>query len=234
MTKPKAKEAKPKARTAKVAPRRSASPRGGAPAVRIRHSAIDKIALALFDIGAVKFGEFHLKSGLLSPIYIDLRLLVSHPNLLAQVAAQMAKIAKRLNFDRLAAIPYAALPIGVAVSLALDRPMIYPRKEVKDYGTGRMIEGEFLENETILLIDDLITKGHSKIEAIAPLVAAGLKVNDILVLIDREQGGGQELATAGCQLHTVLTLTQLLDALVRRKKIAPEKRMEVLAWIRAN
>lgn len=203
-------------------------------AIRNPKSQIDRLALALFDIGAVKFGEFRLKSGLLSPIYVDLRLLVSHPKLLAQVARQMAVIAGRLDFDRLAAIPYAALPIGVAVSLAMGKPMIYPRKEAKDYGTGRLIEGEFLEGETALLIDDLITKGHSKIEVIAPLVAAGLKVNDILVLIDREQGGAAELAAAGCNLHALLTLTKLLDILARRKRVSPEKREEVLAWIRAN
>jgi uridine monophosphate synthetase len=216
---------KTKARTSKLAPRK---------AIRRRTSAVDKIALALFDIGAVKFGEFRLKSGLLSPIYIDLRLLVSHPRLLAQVAQQMAKMTWKLEFDRLAAIPYAALPIGVAVSLATHRPMIYPRKEVKDYGTARPIEGEYLEHETVLLIDDLITKGHSKIEAIAPLVAAGLKVNDILVLIDREQGGALELASLGCRLHALLTLTALLDVLVTHKKITPEKRAEVLTWIRQN
>ena len=217
---------KSKARATKPAARKST--------VRRPQAGLDKIAVALFDIGAVKFGEFHLKSGLLSPIYIDLRLLVSHPKLLAQVARHMAAMAKKIRFDRLAAIPYAALPIGVVVSLALDKPMIYPRKEAKDYGTGRQIECLYLEGDTILLIDDLITKGHSKVETIAPLVAAGLKVSDILVLIDREQGGAEELARLGCRLHAVLTLTQLLDTLVRRKKVTPEKRREVLEWIQRN
>jgi len=203
-------------------------------ATRNTRSEIDKIALALHDIGAVKFGEFKLKSGLLSPIYIDLRLLVSHPRLLDRIARQMAALAKKIKFDRLAAIPYAALPIGVAVSLAMNKPMIYPRQESKNYGTARQIEGEFLEGESVLLIDDLITKGHSKIEAITPLVAAGLIVNDILVLIDREQGGAEELAHLGCRLHAVLTLSALLDTLVRQKKLAPKKRKEVLEWIRRN
>ncbi|HLF28840.1 MAG TPA: orotate phosphoribosyltransferase [Anaerolineae bacterium] len=198
---------------------------------RLSHSTI---AVALFDIGAVKFGEFKLKSGLLSPIYIDLRLLASHPKLLQQIASCMAAIAKTIQFDRLAAIPYAALPIGVAVSLVMNRPLIYTRKEVKDYGTARPIEGEYLAGETVLLIDDLITKGHSKLEAIAPLVAVGLSVKDILVLIDREQGGAGELERAGYRLHAVLTLTALLDVLVRRRKITAEKRGEVLEWIRRN
>jgi uridine monophosphate synthetase len=197
-------------------------------------SHLQSIALALSDIGAVKFGEFKLKSGLLSPIYIDLRLLVAHPQLLRQVAEQMAAIAEPLQFDRLAAIPYAALPIGVVVSLVMNRPLIYPRKEAKDYGTARQIEGEYRQGETVLLIDDLITKGHSKIEAIAPLVAAGLKVTDILVLIDREQGGAQWLAEAGCRLHAVFRLSALLEVLVAHDRITPEKREEVLEWIRAN
>jgi len=170
----------------------------------------------------------------LSPIYIDLRLLVSHPALLAQIAGRMAAIAGVIEFDRLAAIPYAALPIGVAVSLAMNRPMIYTRKESKDYGTARRIEGDFQTGETVLLIDDLITKGHSKIEAIEPLTAAGLVVKDILVLIDREQGGAAELAQAGCRLRAVFTLSALLDVLVRHRRIDPEKQAEVLEWIRRN
>src|SRR3972149_2114807 len=88
-------------------------------ATRNPQSAIERIALALFDIGAVKFGEFKLKSGLPSPVYIDLRLLASHPKLLIQIARRMAAVARKIKFDRLGAIPYAALPIGVAVSLAM-------------------------------------------------------------------------------------------------------------------
>lgn len=199
-----------------------------------REPEIDTIALALHDIGAVKFGEFKLKSGLLSPIYIDLRLLVSHPGLLEQIADRMAAIAGVIEFDRLAAIPYAALPIGVAVSLAMNRPMIYSRKESKDYGTARRIEGDFREGETVLLIDDLITKGHSKIEAMRPLAEAGLIVKNILVLIDREQGGAAVLAQAGCRLHAVFTLSALLDVLVRHRRIDAERQTEVLEWIRQN
>jgi uridine monophosphate synthetase len=192
------------------------------------------IALSLYDIGAVKFGEFKLKSGLLSPIYIDLRLLVTYPRLLDKIARRMAALAKTIEFDRLAAIPYAALPIGVAVSLAMNRPLIYPRQEAKDYGTARQIEGEYRAGEFVLLIDDLITKGHAKLEAIAPLAAAGLIVKHALVLIDREQGGAAALAKAGCHLHAVFTLTALLDTLVREKKIASVQREEIFEWIRRN
>jgi len=151
---------------------------------------IDEIAAALFDIGCVKFGSFKLKSGLISPIYIDLRLLVTHPRVLRAVGAAMAAMARLhdLQFDRLAALPYAGLPIGVAVSLELERPLIYPRKEAKDYGTAKLIEGAYVAGETALMVDDLITRGTAKIEALKPLLDEGLVVRDILVLVDREQG----------------------------------------------
>ncbi|MEE8390186.1 MAG: orotate phosphoribosyltransferase [Anaerolineae bacterium] len=191
----------------------------------------NQLANALFDNGCIQFGTFTLKSGLTSPIYVDLRLLVSHPLLLQNVGHAMAEIARRLTFDRIAAIPYAGLPIGVALALEMNRPLIYPRREVKAHGTRRAIEGTFEPGETALLVDDLITRGDSKLEATAPLEAAGLKVQDVLVLIDREQGGKADLAEHGYRLHAVLRLTQILDALQESDRISTAQHTQVLAYL---
>lgn len=195
------------------------------------NKAIEHLANALYDQGCVKFGTFKLKSGITSPIYIDLRLLVSHPQLLHQVARTLAEVAKDLTFDRIAAIPYAALPIGVAMALELERPMIYPRREVKKHGTQRAIEGTFEAGEQALLVDDLITRGGSKLEAIETLEGADLVVKDVLVLIDREQGGAADLAEQGYRLHAVLKLSHLLDALRASERITEAQHTEVLSYL---
>lgn len=169
------------------------------------------LADSLLDAGCVKFGEFTLKSGLLSPVYLDLRRLVGYPRLLSQVAAAYLPVLRRLSFDRLAALPYAALPIATAISLRGDWPLIYPRKETKGYGTRADVEGVFHPGERVVVIDDLATTGGSKFEAIDKLLAARLQVADVVVLIDRQSGAQETLAQSGYHLHAVFTLTQLLD-----------------------
>jgi len=169
------------------------------------------LAEGLLRAGCVRFGEFTLKSGLKSPIYLDLRQLVSYPNLLAQVAQAYLPLLRDLTFDRLAALPYAALPIATALSLKTGLPLIYPRKEAKEYGTRAEIEGEFQPGERVVIIDDLATTGSSKFEAIQRLTSAGLEVQDIVVLVDRQSGARESLAEAGYRLHAVLNLTSLLD-----------------------
>jgi uridine monophosphate synthetase len=172
---------------------------------------LSSLADSLLEAGCIKFGEFTLKSGLISPIYIDLRRIISHPRLLKQVGAAYLPILRVLQFDRLAGLPYAAIPIATAISLAGDYAMIYPRKEIKQYGTKAEIEGEYHPGETIVVIDDLATTGGSKFEAIEKLTAAGMKVRDVVVLIDRQSGAKEALEQSGYQLHAVLTITELLD-----------------------
>ena len=192
---------------------------------------LEDLALSLYDAGCVQFGSFTLKSGVISPIYLDLRRTVADAGLLRMVARAYERLLTPLTFDRLAAIPYAGLPIGTAIALEMNRPLIYPRREVKSYGTGKAIEGSFAPGETVAIIDDVITTGASKIEALTPLTAAGLRVHDIVVLIDREQGGAAELAAHGLRLHSVLTMTSLLDILVRRSRISGEESKRVHAFL---
>ncbi len=169
------------------------------------------LAEGLLAAGCVRFGKFTLKSGLESPIYLDLRRLVSYPGLLAQVAAAYLPILQGLRFERLAALPYAALPIGTAVSLQGGWPLVYPRRESKAYGTRAEIEGEYQPGERVVVLDDLATTGESKFEAIDKLTAAGLLVEDVVVLIDRQSGAQEALGKAGYRLHAALTLSGLLD-----------------------
>lgn len=195
---------------------------------------MDKLYERIFDAGCIKFGEFTLKNETKSPVYIDFRGLVSKPALLREIGQTLADEAKRIGCDRIAGIPYAGIPLGVAASLAGDIPMIYPRKEVKQYGTGKQIEGEFKEGEKVLVVDDMITDGGSKIEAIEPLKEAGLVVTDVLVVLDREQGGDKILAKAGYTLHSLGKLSEVLDALVLAGKVEPEMWVKVVDFIAAN
>lgn len=182
------------------------------------------LALALYDIGAVQFGEYTLHSGQQSPFYIDLRLLISNPNALGHAARAYTDLLNELYFDRLAAIPYAGIPLATAIAMQVRMPMIYPRKEVKDYGTSRAIEGSFERGEMVAVIDDLISNGASKITAIEQLRMAGLRVRDVVVLLDREGPGRQQLADAGYTLHSVFRLRELMDVLLEHKRITLEQR----------
>lgn len=190
---------------------------------------LDALSLALYEIGAIRLGNFTLHSGRRSPIYIDLRLLVSFPAVLKQVAEAYQPLLDHCQYDVLAAYPYAALPIGTAIALQSGRSLIYPRKTAKGYGTGKLVEGVWTVGQTAVVIEDLITSGDSILQAIAALKAAGLQVRDAVVLIDREQTGREVLAQNGYQLHAVLTINQLLFALERHQKISSARRADILS-----
>jgi uridine monophosphate synthetase len=195
-------------------------------------SAEESLTLTLHDIGAVRFGSFVLHSGRKSSIYLDLRLLVSFPDALRQATAAYQEMLAPLSYDLLAATPLAGLPIGTALSLATNKPLVYPRKTPKGHGTGKMIEGAWEVGQTAIVVDDLITTGDSLLQMIASLKAAGLQVSDAVILVDREQGGRAMLEEEGYRLHSILTLSRLLDILEEQGRITAKQRSDALSSIK--
>jgi orotate phosphoribosyltransferase len=173
---------------------------------------VKQVMKELHKIGAVKFGEFTLKSGILSPIYIDLRMIVSYPKLLEAISELIWKKTSQ-KFDLVCGVPYTAIPMATSISIKHNIPMVMRRKEAKAYGTGKIIEGVFQKGQKCLVIDDLVTSGLSIFETIAPLKDVGIEVHEIAVLLDRGQGGRAKIEEQGIKLHSVFTLKEFLGVL---------------------
>lgn len=182
------------------------------------------LILQLYDVGCILFGNFVQASGAVFPYYIDLRKIISKPQLFQQVLNAYATILQDLSFDRIAGIPYGSLPTATGLALQLNRPMIFPRKEVKAHGTRRMVEGHFEPGETVVVVDDILISGKSAMEGAAKLQSVGLKVQDIVVFLDHEQDVKARLQANGYQPHAVLTLSEVIETLYQAGRMSHAER----------
>ena len=190
-------------------------------------AAMEQLILDLFDIGCLLFGDYVQASGAVFHYYIDLRQIISDPNLFHRVLHAYSQILSGLNFDRIAGIPYGALPTATGLSLQLHKPLIYPRKEVKAHGARRLIEGDFEEGDCVAVADDVLITGGSVLEGIAKLESSGLVVRDVVVFLDH--GGGADdsarrrLESAGYTCHAVLRIEMITRVLLAAGRLRPEQ-----------
>lgn len=164
---------------------------------------------ALMEVNVIKFGEFTLRSGVISSIYIDLRPIIAYPEILRKVADILWDNIQVLKPTLLCGVPYTALPIATCISLDQNLPMVICRKEAKSYGTKKQVEGVFKQGQNCLIIEDVVTTAGSVLTTIKILEQQGLQVTDVVVLVDRQEGGRKALEEKGYRLHSVFTLDEL-------------------------
>ncbi|WP_348663676.1 orotate phosphoribosyltransferase [Chlamydia vaughanii] len=178
----------------------------------------DHAVATLYRIGAIKFGDFCLSKGQKTPIYVDMRLVISCPEVLQTIASLIWRLRPSFNSSLLCGVPYTALALATCISLKYNISMVLRRKELKHPNQEDKIkvEGLFSPGQTCLVINDVIASGLSILETSKALEDEGLKVRESLVFLDRQIGGEEALAELGIKLRSVFTLQELVRALLAK------------------
>jgi orotate phosphoribosyltransferase len=195
------------------------------------------VAEALTRSGALKFGSFELKSGVTSPYYIDLTWLLSSPEDLERIVNVVAEEIKALSsskhIDKLASIELKGALLLPSIAAKLNMPCVIVRKKSKAYGlTGRIAGGEVKKGERLIFFDDVVTSGASKLEGIRPIEKAGGKVETILVVVDREEGGKESLEKQGYQVKSVTTISDLVKSLWSLEALSRKQLEEISEYLK--
>lgn len=200
-------------------------------------SITDKVAAALYLSGCVKFGVFKIKSGAISPYYIDLARLLSSPEQLCAIAEVAAEQVRQIMFsdriDKLASIELKGALIVPSIACKVNLPCVVVRKEEKAYGvTGRIAGADIGKGDNILFFDDVISEGLSKVEGIKPLQELGANVKHLLVVVNREQGGKETLEKLGFRVHALAKISEIVTSLYQNRHISKDQTDKVLDYLK--
>jgi orotate phosphoribosyltransferase len=201
------------------------------------NSYAEKVAGALFRSGCIKFGSFKIKSGATSPYYIDMARLLASPKDLCIIAEAAAEKIQPLlaseKINKLASIELKGALIAPSIACKLDLPCVIVRKEDKAYGvTGRIAGADAAKGDNILFFDDVVSEGLSKIEGVKPLQELGANVKHLLVVVNREQGGKENLEKLGFEVDALAKVSEIVESLYKTGSISKERMEEVLSYIK--
>lgn len=138
---------------------------------------------------------------------------------------------KDKKYEHLCGVPYTALPIATLLSVKAKTSMLMRRKEAKSYGTKKVIEGHYKQGDSCLIIEDVVTSGSSVLETVNDLRKEGLKAEKAIIILDREQGGKQNLSTNNVQMKSLFTMTELINILVKNSKITEQMGKDVKDYL---
>jgi len=175
---------------------------------------MSEIIQLLKDSGAIKFGDFILASGKESKYYIDVKLAATKPWVLGQICKRIEKILDGFpkQPDYISCVELGGVPLGVMVSDRWTLPLIIVRKAEKDYGTKGRLVGDFENGKTAVLVEDVTTTGASSLSAVNALRDAGLLVDTVITVVDRQEGSGDAMSRAGIKLISLTTAKEILEA----------------------
>lgn len=189
-----------------------------------------ELSRLLIKTNALKFGIFKLTSGKMSPYYIDLRMIPSFPDAFKKVVSLYKQIINSQvpDFKRIAGVPTAGIPFSSVVAYELQKPFIYTRKEAKQHGRERLVEGYLTPGDKILVIDDLATTGKSSREAVEAIRKEGGIVTDLVVLIDRLEGAQENMQEIEVTLHSVISIAEVTEELYNSGVINNEQYNQIV------
>lgn len=196
-------------------------------------SPADLLPGLLWDSGVLDFGEFVLTSGKKSPYYVDLRLLPSSPHNFDRAVELCVEIleSKRIKFDKICGVATGGLPLATLLANKTETPLTYVRASKKEHGEEQRVEGGLAAGNRVLVVDDIVTTGGSLIEAVKSIRREGAEVKDCLVLVDREEGGTENLRDENVTLQSVGNISSIVNRLEEQGKLSTNQTEKVRAYI---